>query len=783
MNGYSAIALRLEGSAAWWVLSTPGCPEALDPDGAAFPEIRPGVKAHTVDPSATGRVPIEMTESADGHLIRLLETRRYEWEVIGAEDAEVYSSLEALPRRQWSKRRVKTLSGAFTVVNHLGMADFRITVGGCEHRFALEITPAKLDYHTEFRQITEDIADFCQQLLLNWDAPTSLKFTNDPEEAAKLTLEKFLFLRSHLPPERLEELLEVIKRRPNSRLVREAAWSPTSAAGSPDWLRNPVVMAREWQRLSCGGRPIPGQVLDVRKEDSVDTPANRFLKFALTEFRDLCREVIEKHPNALSVLHEARELAVCLDAVLARPFFRQLGQLTRLPLDNPTLQRRDGYREILRAWLLAQAASALAWDQDEEAYGGPTRNVATLYEYWVFLQIHQILDEIVGVTRDADNPRPADDADPFLEMKDGELHIHLKRGKKTCAPFTITLASGMVLRLHLYYERTFQIQRGATEPSSYSRQFKPDYTLAIFPARFQNEQDASEQGKIAYIHFDAKYRAESMKMIFGDLLKDEELDLEKQEGKASATYQRGDLLKMHTYNDAVRQTAGSYVLYPGSDTETKLNKFHEIVPGVGAFVLKPGKDEYKAELKKFLLDVFQHQADQFTQYRYFSDVIHATVQETPATYGGLSTWRPSAICVLAFLKAEVRDLCREKRLVYSRALKDDEERSPIRIQLGNLAGAVLCPYEGGITAEKKTLPWLAPILSCEMLSREQLCSVLRSEGWPETLMPTSASAYLLFRLDLDSRVARRLVTSLTPTRSYQVVSRTLGELDACPAVS
>ena len=783
MNGYSAIALRLEGSAAWWVLSTPGCPEALDPDGAAFPEIRPGVKAHTVDPSATGRVPIEMTESADGHLIRLLETRRYEWEVIGAEDAEVYSSLEALPRRQWSKRRVKTLSGAFTVVNHLGMADFRITVGGCEHRFALEITPAKLDYHTEFRQITEDIADFCQQLLLNWDAPTSLKFTNDPEEAAKLTLEKFLFLRSHLPPERLEELLEVIKRRPNSRLVREAAWSPTSAAGSPDWLRNPVVMAREWQRLSCGGRPIPGQVLDVRKEDSVDTPANRFLKFALTEFRDLCREVIEKHPNALSVLHEARELAVCLDAVLARPFFRQLGQLTRLPLDNPTLQRRDGYREILRAWLLAQAASALAWDQDEEAYGGPTRNVATLYEYWVFLQIHQILDEIVGVTRDADNPRPADDADPFLEMKDGELHIHLKRGKKTCAPFTITLASGMVLRLHLYYERTFQIQRGATEPSSYSRQFKPDYTLAIFPARFQNEQDASEQGKIAYIHFDAKYRAESMKMIFGDLLKDEELDLEKQEGKASATYQRGDLLKMHTYNDAVRQTAGSYVLYPGSDTETKLNKFHEIVPGVGAFVLKPGKDEYKAELKKFLLDVFQHQADQFTQYRYFSDVIHATVQETPATYGGLSTWRPSAICVLAFLTAEVRDLCREKRLVYSRALKDDEERSPIRIQLGNLAGAVLCPYEGGITAEKKTLPWLAPILSCEMLSREQLCSVLRSEGWPETLMPTSASAYLLFRLDLDSRVARRLVTSLTPTRSYQVVSRTLGELDACPAVS
>jgi predicted component of viral defense system (DUF524 family) len=780
MNRYSAIALRLENSAAWWVLSTPGCPEALDPDDAAFPEIRPGVKAHGAGTSAVERAPIELAESADGVLIRLLETRRYEWEVIGAEDPEVSSTLEALPRKQWSKRRVKTLSGAFTAVNHLGMADFRITTGGREYRFALEITSTKLEYHTEFRQITEEIAGFCQQLLLNWDGATSLKFTSDPEEAARLTLERFIFLRSHLPPERLEELLEAIQRRPNSRLVREAVWSPTSAAGSRDWVQNPAVMARDWQRLANGGRPIPGQVLDVRKEDSVDTPANRFLKFALTEFRDLSREVLEKHPGALSLAQEARELAACLDAVLARPFFLQPGPLTRLPLDNPTLQRRDGYREILRAWLLTQAASMLAWDQHEETYGGPTRNVATLYEYWVFLQIHKILDEMKGVTRDADNPRPADDADPFLEMKDGELHIHLKRGKKTCAPFTITLPSGVVLRLHLYYERTFQMQRGATEPSSYSRQFKPDYTLAIFPARFQNEQEASEEGKIAYVHFDAKYRAESMKMIFGDLLKDEELDAEKDEGKASSTYQRGDLLKMHTYNDAVRQTAGSYVLYPGSDTETKLNKFHEIVPGVGAFVLKPGKDEYREELKTFLLSVFLHQSDQFTQYRHFSDVIHATVQEAPAVYGGMPTWRPGATCVLAYLKPEVRDLCREKRLVYSRALKDDEERSPIRIQVGNLAGAVLCPYEGGRSAAKKTLPWLAPIMSCEMLSRGQLCRVLRAEGWPDGLMPKSASAYLLFRLGHYSGASRRVVTNLTPSGSYQVVSRTLSELDACP---
>ena len=783
MNSYSAIAFRLVGN-TWWVLSTPGCPPELDPDDAAFPEVRPGIRAHPTKEIGVQASPIVLEESHDGGtVIQLLETQRYDWDVIGADEVTVASTLETLPGRQWSIRRGRALTtGSFAVVNHLGMADFRLTTDGKEHRFALEIISKKLDYHTEFRQITEDIADFCQQLLLNWDAPTSLNFGIDPEQAARLMLEQFLFLRSHLEPERLGEILESIQRRPNSHLRREAHWTPSACTGSQDWLRNPAGMARDWRRTSPGARPIPAQVLDIRKEDSVDTPPNRFIKFALVQFRDLCREVVEKHPGALSLVREAAELGATLDAALARPFFRELGTLTRLPLDNPTLQKRDGYRDILRAWLLTQAATALCWDRDEDSYHGPTRNVATLYEYWIFLQLHQILDEIPGVSRDEKSPQPSADAERFLETKNGELVINLKRGKKTCALFTIKLETGMELRLHLYYERTFQMEGQAAGASSYSRQFKPDYTLAIFPGRFKNETHAAKDGKIAYVHFDAKYRAENMKMIFGDLLKDEELDADKLENKATSTYQRGDLLKMHTYNDAVRQTAGSYVLYPGSDTETRMDKFHEIVPGVGAFVLKPGNPSGRHELVKFLLDVFRHQADQFTQYRHFSDVLHATVREAPSHSGGDQTHRPSADCVLVYLKEDTRELCRAKRLVYSRALKDDEERSPIRIRLGNLSGAVLCPYMGGRTSAKISLPWLAPILSCEMLSRDALCRILRNEGWPAATMPKSASAYLLFRLDEPSAAQARDITELTPKEGYQAISRSLGEVNECRAI-
>jgi hypothetical protein len=363
-------------------------------------------------------------------------------------------------------------------------------------------------------------------------------------------------------------------------------------------------------------------------------------------------------------------------------------------------------------------------------------------------------------------------------VKDGELHIHLKRGKETCAPFTVRLDTGVELRLHLYYERVFQWETAASGAASYSRQFKPDYTLAVFPSSYATEAAAAREGKIAYLHFDAKYRAENLKMIFGEEAAD--LDEEKDEGKATATYKRGDLLKMHTYNDAVRQTAGSYVLYPGTDTEKRLKKFHEILPGVGAFVLKPGRPECRGALKAFLIDVFRHQADQFTQYRHLTDVTHATVREEPVEYAGGRTHRPGATCVLIYAPEEKAGLFHDKRLAYCRALREDD--SPVRIQIGNPSGAVICGYTGGRTGEKTSLSWVSPIVSCEMLSREALKAILRAADWPESELPARASAYLLFRLDAPCPSIPRNVTELTPRGSYQAISCTLKQLDSCDGV-
>lgn len=63
---------------------------------------------------------------------------------------------------------------------------------------------------------------------------------------------------------------------------------------------------------------------------------------------------------------------------------------------------------------------------------------------------------------------------------------------------------------------------------------------------------------------------------------------------------------MHAYKDAIRRTSGAYVLYPGTETR-RLQGFHEVFPGLGAFSLRPGHwTEDSVPLRDFLQDVKWH---------------------------------------------------------------------------------------------------------------------------------------------------------------------------------
>ncbi len=47
---------------------------------------------------------------------------------------------------------------------------------------------------------------------------------------------------------------------------------------------------------------------------------------------------------------------------------------------------------------------------------------------------------------------------------------------------------------------------------------------------------------------------------------------------------------MHAYRDLIRRSAGAYVLYPGFGVPQRRMQFHEVLPGIGAFPLRPGSE-------------------------------------------------------------------------------------------------------------------------------------------------------------------------------------------------
>lgn len=75
---------------------------------------------------------------------------------------------------------------------------------------------------------------------------------------------------------------------------------------------------------------------------------------------------------------------------------------------------------------------------------------------------------------------------------------------------------------------------------------------------------------------------------------------------------------MHAYRDAIRRTGGAYVLYPGNSIhEPFRSNFHEILPGLGAFSIRPGSGGSAKGIRglsKFRDDVIDHLSNRTTAH-------------------------------------------------------------------------------------------------------------------------------------------------------------------------
>lgn len=482
-------------------------------------------------------------------------------------------------------------------------------------RVEIEVRSRKLDYLSQYRWMLRDIAWTASELIMEGFNPTEQRFAPDAGRDPATLYQRFAFLKSVLADEGFVAAVHRVLARPH------VTWRGKKHEGPPGrgWPGGSAAsrqLASPGRRVAApnlsgllGEAGVPERLSVLRAEPSVDNEPNRFVKFALSGWRDLAASVVERVEGASDTaanrgLRDAKELRDELDSLLAEELFREVGDLARLPSNDQVLQKREGYRDVFRAYVLSEVAAQLNWKGGDDVYGAGQKNVATLYEYWAFLQVALSVADVCGTS--------CDWSSLLVASQDG-LGLELRRGRATCFRGNVQ-RFGRRLSLELWFNRTFGLL-GGMHAASWSRPMRPDCSLLITP---------SDGGRVeiepVWLHFDAKYRVHDLREIMApplDSAADEAATAEStKSAEARGQARSDDLLKMHAYRDAIRRSAGAYVLYPGDRSE-HTEEYHELLPGLGAFALQPtatGAALGAGALKKFLLGVLDHLALQVSQH-------------------------------------------------------------------------------------------------------------------------------------------------------------------------
>lgn len=474
----------------------------------------------------------------------------------------------------------------------------------------VEVRSTKSNYESDYRQMLEDIAEYYTDLVLQQGSPISQKLEIKFDSTSNTLYQRFSFIKSIIESETFSEAVQKIISNPIKKwtdtniecnIIKVKRFSRKNIrqiASKGNRIDLPVNIQNSlYENLTS----VPRYIEMEYKKDTIDNQENQFVKFVLHAFLIFCSELKEMK-NATERLKAEAELAIeTLETFLDNQFFRQISMPTFLNQNSPVLQKKEGYREVFQYWLLFDLAAKLNWIGGDDVYDAGKKNVATLYEYWLFFKLIELIEQFFNI-----NPK---DKERLVNYDSDKINLNITQGRMQVVSGRQETFSRL-LNVAFYYNRTFtkvaETDDSIHNAGSWTMSMRPDYTLSLWPGDI-SEDEAEKQDLITHIHFDAKYRLNSILLNDSNCI-ETALDEEKQEQELKI-YKRGDLLKMHAYKDAIRRTSGAYVLYPGVENKI-LKGYHEIVPGLGAFSIRPGHwDEDSIALKQFISEIKAHMLD------------------------------------------------------------------------------------------------------------------------------------------------------------------------------
>ena len=472
------------------------------------------------------------------------------------------------------------LAGVVNYKNEIGRSEIQIIykVGKetRKFRFGFEVLSTKLDYHEHWRVIVEDIEREYRMLSLDYMRRTFHGFSPDQNGEHPDIVWWSVFEGEQ---QKFIKACKSIIDRPRHRLHGEEVYlRADKLKQTPHNIENRLAEHRR----------EPAYLYRVEQQiQSNDTQENRFLKFALHQIGkryEKLRQRIEAVRTASDTMKAAMlATSETLKRLQHHPFFRTIGRFKGMSQESMVLQKATGYSLVYRTWNLLRRAYSL----NDGLYRLQTKDIATLYEIWCFIEVSHIVKEQL-----------------HLEDEDVEHHNRMEMN----GIFSWELGKGEHSRI-LFRKDGIELAELVYNPKNADKENdnvgmknlvvptvpqKPDIVLQL------TKNDLQQGMKMTYL-FDAKYRIDG---------RDNGVDTPPEDA----------INQMHRYRDAIyykdydantlkKEVIGGYILFPGDGDPdgVAVSKFYKTIKevNIGAFPLRPKDVENRKLLENFIEELIQ----------------------------------------------------------------------------------------------------------------------------------------------------------------------------------
>lgn len=484
----------------------------------------------------------------------------------------IYSKLKEVEEKFFYREEIGFLAGTINFGNDLGKSHLVISFTKDnllqEINLEFEVFPTKLNYRSDYEKIVSDIEKEYPYLVLDFLKKTYTSFKTGSTPNTDLIWWQVFgglyadFLHSS----------KFILNKPHSRIIRQTKY--LKADRIQKWT---TALEEEYSQF----KSFPNKnYRSEYKTLSTNTSENRFFKHAvfqtLRRYKKVKSFIERRFSNSITenFKSELSQIEKQLEIISVNPFFRTIYDFHGIKQESLVLQKATGYSTIYKSWIMLNSGlKFLDGIQKIEL-----KNIADLYQIWCFLEIKNVLQNLLG----KENP---DDVD-LAEIQIDDFVFKIERGVKSKVSFFNK--DGEII--DLFHDFSYDTSE-SQNVKSFTVNQRPDIVLRI------TKNDLKENYVLTYL-YDAKYRLAS----------------DDKEGSPDLPTE-DSINQMHRYRDAIyyvnkdktkpeKEVIGAYILFPGSgeiETIKKLEYYKSIESvNIGAFPLRPNDYSNRALLEDHL---------------------------------------------------------------------------------------------------------------------------------------------------------------------------------------